>query len=113
MGMFPDEIPDRSTMCQDHDVAGTRIKISEAWAQGLPIVSTSIGAHGLQVQDEVDVLIADTPSAFAAAIERLSHDVALRRRLRENGLRRSQSLTWQRSRATLVQVLTAATATHY
>ena len=93
-----------------HDGAGTRIKIVEAWAQGLPIVSTSIGAHGLQVQDEVDVLIADTPAAFAAAVVRLSHDVALRRRLRENGLRRSQGLTWQRSRAALAQVLTAAAA---
>ena len=85
--------------------AGTRIKILEAWAQGLPIVSTSIGAHGLHVEDEVDVLLADSPSAFAAAVYRLSRDVELRRRLREHGLARSRGLTWRQSRAALAQVL--------
>jgi len=44
---------------------GTRIKILEAWAKGLPVVSTTIGAEGLAAKDGVAVLLGDTPEAFA------------------------------------------------
>lgn len=47
--------------------SGTRFKILEAAACRVPIVSTSLGAEGLQVRPE-DILIADTPEDFAAAI---------------------------------------------
>ncbi|MEM9017889.1 MAG: glycosyltransferase, partial [Verrucomicrobiota bacterium] len=39
---------------------GTRIKIFEAMAQGVPVVSTTIGAEGLPVKDGTDILIADS-----------------------------------------------------
>jgi polysaccharide biosynthesis protein PslH len=84
---------------------GTRIKVIEAWAYGVPVVSTTVGAYGLGAQDEVDVLLADTPAAFAAAVMRLLDDTDLRRLLRENGLQRAAGLTWERSRARLTQVL--------
>jgi glycosyltransferase involved in cell wall biosynthesis len=47
---------------------GTRIKIFEAMAAGIPVVSTSIGAEGLPVQDGVHCHIADDPEAFAARV---------------------------------------------
>jgi glycosyltransferase involved in cell wall biosynthesis len=47
--------------------AGTRLKILEAFAHGRPVVSTSIGAEGLEVTDRKDILLADSPSAFAQA----------------------------------------------
>lgn len=60
---------------------GTRIKIFEAMAAGRAIVSTSLGAEGLPVEDGVDILLADTAEAFVAAIARLLDDPALRARL--------------------------------
>jgi len=50
---------------------GTRIKILEAMAMGKPVISTSIGAEGLQVEDGRDLLIANTPHEFSAKIEML------------------------------------------
>jgi len=64
---------------------GTRIKILEAFARGLPVIATSIGAEGLQVEDEKSILIADTPGDFARACVRLVEDRELAARLAENG----------------------------
>ena len=52
----------------------TRLKIIEAMAWGTPVVSTRIGAEGLEVAHERDILLADTPDEFAAMIERLVQD---------------------------------------
>lgn len=57
---------------------GTRIKILEAFAAGVPVVSTRLGAEGLDVRDGQHLLIADTPDDFAAACVRLARDTALR-----------------------------------
>jgi len=54
--------------------SGTRFKILEAGACGIPIVSTTLGAEGLPLQDGKQILIADEPEAFAAAIVRLIRD---------------------------------------
>jgi glycosyltransferase involved in cell wall biosynthesis len=51
--------------------SGTRLKILEAWAAGTPVVSTTIGAEGLPVCDGQHLLLADEPSRFADAVERL------------------------------------------
>ena len=48
--------------------SGIRIKTLEAMALGVPIVSTSIGAQGLTVMDDVEIKIADQPNDFASAI---------------------------------------------
>jgi glycosyltransferase involved in cell wall biosynthesis len=57
---------------------GTRIKIFEAMAAGLPVVSTSLGAEGLPVRDGDNILIRDSPNDFAKAIRQLSEDPAMR-----------------------------------
>jgi glycosyltransferase involved in cell wall biosynthesis len=56
---------------------GTRLKILEALALGVPVVSTSIGVEGLGVRDGEHVLIADTAADFGAALDRLFQDDAL------------------------------------
>lgn len=48
--------------------SGTRVKILEAWAAGLPVVSTSIGAEGLEAEDGRHLMLADTPDAIRGAI---------------------------------------------
>jgi glycosyltransferase involved in cell wall biosynthesis len=50
---------------------GTRLKILEAWAAGLPVVSTTIGAEGLGARDGEHLLIANGAPAFARAVARL------------------------------------------
>ena len=52
--------------------SGTRLKILESFAHRVPVVSTTIGAEGLQVEHGVHLLLADDPEAFAAACERLA-----------------------------------------
>lgn len=50
---------------------GTRLKIYESMAAGVPVVSTSIGAEGLTIHPPRDIRIADTPEDFAAECLRL------------------------------------------
>lgn len=59
--------------------AGTRLKILEAAACGVPVVSTSVGAEGLSLVDCSEILLADSPEDFAAAVSRLLGDPVARR----------------------------------
>lgn len=52
---------------------GTRLKIFEAMAMACPVISTTIGAEGLPIEDGVHALVADDPEEFAAAIVQLLH----------------------------------------
>jgi polysaccharide biosynthesis protein PslH len=60
---------------------GTRLKIVEAFAAGVPVVSTRVGAEGIACVDEEHILYAETPAEFARQIGRLAADPALGRRL--------------------------------
>jgi glycosyltransferase involved in cell wall biosynthesis len=66
---------------------GTRLKILEALAAGLPVVSTSIGAEGIEGEAGVDLMIADTADNFANCCVQLLQDPALAERLKESGQR--------------------------
>jgi glycosyltransferase involved in cell wall biosynthesis len=59
--------------------SGTRLKILEAFAQRIPVVSTSLGAEGLGAVDGVHLLIADSVPALAKSCARLLTDIELRR----------------------------------
>ncbi len=58
--------------------AGTRVKILEAAAAGIPVISTSTGIEGLNLRPDRDVLIAETATEFADAVVRLQADPTLR-----------------------------------
>ncbi len=74
---------------------GTRLKILESLALGTPVVSTTVGAEGLDLQDGEHLLLADSPDAFANAVVRVVRDSALRDRLAESGRRRvAQRYLW-------------------
>ncbi len=60
---------------------GSRLKILDAWAMGKAVVSTAVGCEGLAAEDGRNILVADDPAAFAAALERVLADAALRARL--------------------------------
>jgi glycosyltransferase involved in cell wall biosynthesis len=64
---------------------GMRVKILDAWCWGLPIVSTSIGAEGIEIRNGENILITDEPEAISTAVLRAATDRELNQRLRLNG----------------------------
>jgi glycosyltransferase involved in cell wall biosynthesis len=75
---------------------GTRLKIVEAMAMGLPVVSTSIGAEGLKVHPGENILIADDPLTFVNDVLRLLSDTALWHRIAAGGRQLAQAYDWRR-----------------
>jgi glycosyltransferase involved in cell wall biosynthesis len=73
---------------------GTRIKVLEAFAHRIPVVSTSLGCEGLEVIDGRHVLVSDDPDGFAAHCVRLLTD----RRLREGLVAAASELFLERYR---------------
>jgi len=65
--------------------SGTRLKIVEYLAAGLPVVSTAKGAEGLAVRDGEDILVAETSEGVADAIVRLFAEPAFARSLADRG----------------------------
>ena len=63
---------------------GTRLKIYEAMAARTPVVSTSVGAEGLDVHGGETIALADSPEEFADACVALLDDAGARRRMASN-----------------------------
>jgi glycosyltransferase involved in cell wall biosynthesis len=51
--------------------SGTRVKILEAWAARTPVVSTSLGAEGLEYRDREHLVLADDAESFTTAVSEL------------------------------------------
>lgn len=64
---------------------GVRMRILDAWARGVPVVASAAAADGLEVRDGDDLLLANTPAAFADAVERLATTPSLRAHLVDRG----------------------------
>jgi glycosyltransferase involved in cell wall biosynthesis len=65
--------------------SGLRVRILEAFAQAMPVVTTTVGLEGIDAQPGRDVLVGDTPQEFAAAVTRLLEDESLQAQLATNG----------------------------
>jgi sugar transferase (PEP-CTERM/EpsH1 system associated) len=84
---------------------GTRLKIFEAMAMGKALVSTSIGAEGLDVRSGHDLLLADDPNAFADAVLLLLRDGEIRRRLEKAAVETAAQYDWSKVAAQFADVL--------
>jgi glycosyltransferase involved in cell wall biosynthesis len=89
--------------------SGMRVKILTALAHGLPVVSTTIGCEGIDVEPGRDLLVADGAADFAAAALRLLDEPELAAALGRNGRRLiEQRYDYRRVLAPLAALYAAA-----
>jgi glycosyltransferase involved in cell wall biosynthesis len=70
------------------------VKVLEALACGVPVVSTTLGCEGIDIVDGESVLLADAPQAFADAVCRVLADPSLAESLAERGRAVAQRYDW-------------------
>ena len=89
---------------------GTRLKIYEAMAAAKAVVSTRIGAEGLDVTDGQDIALADTPKAFATSVIRLVEHREQRAAMESAALALASRYDWPRVADAFAEVLARVTA---
>lgn len=74
---------------------GSRLKILTAMAMGTPVISTAIGAEGIECEHGLDVMLADEPADFLAAMRTIAQDAEARAGIRRNArLRAERKYDW-------------------
>jgi glycosyltransferase involved in cell wall biosynthesis len=84
---------------------GTRIKIYEAMAVGRAVVSTTVGAEGLDVHHGQNILLADTPGNFAESVVTLLRGAEARGRLERAAAELAANYGWPLIGAKFAQIL--------
>ncbi len=75
---------------------GMRVRILEAFAYAMPVVTTTVGLEGIHAEPDRDVLVADTASEFADRVVELLENLSLREKLALNGRHLAeQKYDWQ------------------
>jgi glycosyltransferase involved in cell wall biosynthesis len=62
-----------------------RVRILEAFARAMPVVTTTVGLEGIHARPGIDVLVADTPADFANSVIDLLRDKVLQDKLASYG----------------------------
>jgi glycosyltransferase involved in cell wall biosynthesis len=85
---------------------GTRLKIVESLGMRCPVVSTTLGAQGLDLADEKDILLADDERSFSMSVVRLLKDESLRKSIEGSGLETvKEHYLWEQLGASLNEYL--------
>ena len=88
---------------------GTRMKIYEAMAMGKAVVSTTIGAEGLPVKHDENILIADQAAHFAEDVIRLFRDTQARQRIGQHARKFvEENFAWQHVAAEFAKICRAS-----
>jgi hypothetical protein len=93
-------VPDERPYYDESDVfviplrlgSGTRIKVPAAMSMGIPIISTSLGIEGITGLTAEEIVTADSPQEFSAAVIRLINDPVLRRRQADAAREKAKAL---------------------
>ncbi len=86
--------------------SGTRVKVAEGFARKCPVVATTLGAFGYDVENGREILLADRADEFAAACIQLLRDPALGVAVAERAHRRFlERWTWESFGGTVRQVV--------
>ena len=87
LGYVPDlsdlYLKSRLVICPLLDGSGTKVKLQEAMAYAIPIVTTTTGASGLNLIDSLNAFITDEPTVYAHQILRLLKEAELAQKLSE------------------------------
>ncbi|MFZ0320832.1 MAG: glycosyltransferase [Candidatus Sulfotelmatobacter sp.] len=89
---------------------GTRLKIYEAMAAGKAVVSTSVGAEGLDVHHGLDIVLSDDPADFAQSVVTIALDATVREQLEGAAAELATNYGWPRIGATFGQILLTVAA---
>lgn len=89
---------------------GTRLKIYEAMAMGRAVVSTSVGAEGLDVCDGEDIVLADNPVRFSDEVATLLENLPLRQKYERKAAGSAARFDWPAVSAKFEEVLEAQIA---
>jgi len=73
-------------VCPIRDGGGTRLKILDSLAMGVPVIATSFASSGLCLEHEKHILLADTPEEFARSVEQVLSNKAFRQSLSNAGV---------------------------
>jgi len=84
---------------------GTRLKVLEAMAYGVPVLSTALGVEGIGAVPGEHYVEAETVEEFAEAARRLATDAELRARLCAGGRSLAERYRWSRCVAPLLSVV--------
>lgn len=91
--------------------SGMKMKIVEALAVALPVVTTTVGAEGMYLVAGRDILVADSPADFAAAVVKLLGDEKLRQEYGAWGRQAVESTyTWDANAKAWEEILTSVAA---
>lgn len=75
---------------------GVQNKVLQAFACGLPVISTPMGAEGIECKDNQHILLADTPADFLTKVRQLETETTFKQQLIENALTLIQAeYSWQ------------------
>src|SRR5437762_540618 len=87
---------DRSRRCKLFSGTGQRVKLLEAFAMGVPVITTSLGAAGFPVVNRKHAVIANNAVEFRAAVADLAASLELRSRLGREARRMIlEHFTWE------------------
>jgi glycosyltransferase involved in cell wall biosynthesis len=87
---------------------GTRLKIYEAMAMEVPVISTSVGAEGLPVKHGDHLLAANSPKAFARAVVEIATDAQVAQRIASNAAELvRQKFGWNHAAARFAEICEA------
>lgn len=92
--------------------AGMKGKVGQALEYGLPAVSTSIGTEGMGLQNESEVLVADSEITFAQAIIRLYTNENLWTKIREHSFRSLAPFSYEKQKENLLSILNFTDCKH-
>ena len=85
---------------------GQRVKLLEAFAMGMPVVTTPLGARGFPLTEGADLLIRDSPEGFRNALGRLAGSSELRRELGSRARRKIVGeMEWKRLEERFLEVV--------
>jgi glycosyltransferase involved in cell wall biosynthesis len=75
--------------------SGTRLKLIEAMASGLAIVSTQVGAEGFPVENGREIVLADSPDEMATAVLDLLNNPEKRAEIGQHAIQFAQKYDWR------------------